>query len=99
MSAELAARAAEHAAYEPIGPDELARRWGVNRSWVNEHIRARCADPIPHAKLGKNPRFSWGSPRLEAWWQRRVAESTSARPRDTSKQRVGSEPQRKEEVA
>jgi hypothetical protein len=57
--------------YENITVDELAARWGVRPSWVRAYVRRGASDPIPHVKLGKYVRFEWGSPELEAWFDRR----------------------------
>lgn len=55
---------------EIITIEELAARWKVKTSWVREHIRKRCDDPIPHKKLGHFIRFEWGGPELEKWFRR-----------------------------
>ncbi len=57
--------------HEVVDSRELARRWCVPKSWVEEQTRRRCSDPIPHIRLGKYVRFEWGSPELERWWARR----------------------------
>ncbi len=57
--------------HEVVDSRELARRWRVPKSWVEEQTRRRCSDPIPHIRLGKYVRFEWGSPELERWWARR----------------------------
>jgi hypothetical protein len=57
--------------FEVLTAEELARRWRVPSSWVREQCRSRCCDPIPHARLGRYVRFSWGSPELTQWWARR----------------------------
>ncbi len=57
--------------YEILDSRELARRWRVPKTWVEEQTRRRCSDPIPHIRLGKYVRFEWGSPELERWWARR----------------------------
>jgi hypothetical protein len=57
--------------FEVLTAGELAARWRVPESWVREQTRSRCGDPIPHIRLGRYVRFSWGSPELEYWWNRR----------------------------
>jgi hypothetical protein len=57
--------------FEVLTADEVAQRWRVPPSWVREQTRSRCSDPIPHARLGRYVRFSWGSPELTQWWIRR----------------------------
>lgn len=59
--------------YEVVDAAELAKRWKIPVSWVREQVRSRATDPIPHAKLGRYRRFCWGSPALDAWWNRRLA--------------------------
>ncbi len=48
--------------FEVLTAEELAARWRVPESWIREQTRSRCADPIPHVRLGRYVRFSWGSP-------------------------------------
>jgi hypothetical protein len=62
---------AQYPFFEVLTAEELAERWRVPPSWVREQCRSRCADPIPHARLGRYVRFSWGSPDLIQWWARR----------------------------
>jgi hypothetical protein len=57
--------------FEVLTAKDLAARWRVPESWVREQTRSRCADPIPHVRLGRYVRFSWNSPELAAWWKRR----------------------------
>ena len=57
--------------YEVLMAEELARRWKVRPSWIRQQSRSRCADPIPHVRLGRYVRYSFGSPELNAWWERR----------------------------
>lgn len=61
---------ADNKVYEVIDAPELARRWHVPESWIREHTRARCSDPIPTVRLGKYVRFEWESPALRNWWQK-----------------------------
>jgi hypothetical protein len=56
---------------EIIDGAELARRWAVPKSWVEDQVRSRAADPLPHFKMGKYVRFQWGSDELESWLLRR----------------------------
>ena len=59
-------------AYEMIDSAELAKRWGVRQPWIqNQTGPSRTSDPIPHVRLGKQPRYRWGSPELEGWLERR----------------------------
>ena len=64
---------AEGPFFEVLTAEGLAERWRVPASWVREQCRSRCSDPIPHARLGRYVRFSWGSPELTQWWSRRQA--------------------------
>lgn len=57
--------------FEVLTALELASRWRVPETWVREQTRSRCLDPIPHTRLGRYVRFSWGSPELDQWWKRR----------------------------
>ena len=63
--------------YEVIDSEELSLRLTVPESWVREHTRTRCKDPIPHVRLGKYVRFRWGSPELEDWIDRRIVSSSN----------------------
>ncbi len=58
-------------AFEILDAKQLAERWRVSRSWIIEHTRRRCTDPIPHVKLGRYVRFEWQSPQLARWWAKR----------------------------
>jgi len=64
-------RTAKGPFFEVLTAEELAERWRLPASWVREQCRTRCADPIPHIRLGRYVRFSWGSPELTEWWGRR----------------------------
>jgi hypothetical protein len=57
--------------FEILTAEMLAERWRVPASWIREKCRSRCADPIPHIRLGRYVRFSWGSPELTQWFIRR----------------------------
>jgi hypothetical protein len=57
--------------FEVLTAEELAERWRVPPTWVRDQCRSRCSDPIPHIRLGRYVRFSWGSPELNQWWVRR----------------------------
>ena len=57
--------------FEVLTAEELAARWRVPESWIREQTRSRCADPLPHVRLCRYVRFSWGSPDLNNWWARR----------------------------
>jgi hypothetical protein len=56
---------------EVLTAGELAARWRVPETWIREQTRSRCVDPIPHVRLGRYVRFSWNSPELNEWWNRR----------------------------
>ena len=56
--------------YEVIASKELGRRWAVPETWIRNNVRKRVANPIPHVRLGKYVRFEWGSPELQAWWDK-----------------------------
>ena len=56
--------------YETMGSKQLAARWNVPETWVRDCVRARSGDPIPCVRLGRYVRFEWGSPQLEAWFDR-----------------------------
>ena len=58
--------------YEFIDSRELARRLTVPSSWIQDQVRARSEDPLPHVNSGKYVRFLWGSPALELWIRRPV---------------------------
>lgn len=62
-----------HTCYEIITASELAQRWHVPVTWIFSHTRSRTADAIPHLRFGKYIKFCWGSPELEAWFQRRMS--------------------------
>ena len=55
---------------EVIDSKEFAKRRGIPLTWVQNHTRRHCADPIPHVKLGALVRFEWGSDELEQWWDK-----------------------------
>jgi hypothetical protein len=63
--------------FEVLTAKELAGRWRVPESWIREQTRSRCADPIPHVRLGRYVRFSWSSPELAGWWKRRQSTAGS----------------------
>jgi hypothetical protein len=52
---------------------ELAEKWSLPLSWIVDHCRVRCADPIPSFRLGRYTRFDLESPELAAWLARRKA--------------------------
>jgi hypothetical protein len=62
--------------FEVLTAEELAERWRVPASWVRDQCRSRATDPIPHIRLGRYVRFSWGSPELTQWWVRRQSVKT-----------------------
>jgi hypothetical protein len=57
--------------YTVMDAGELAAAWRVPKSWILEQTRSRCADPIPHVRLGRYVRFQFGEPALVEWFQRR----------------------------
>lgn len=64
------------ATFEPsefpvIESEELARRWNVPESCIRDSVRARSGDPIPCVRMGRYVLFEWGSPELQAWFERR----------------------------
>lgn len=61
--------------FEVLTAEELAQRWRVPESWIREQVRSRCSDPIPHVRLGRYVRFSWGSSDLNDWWARRQSKA------------------------
>lgn len=65
-----------------LTPDELAKRLKVNRGWVTEKTRRRCANRIPHMRIGKYVRFNW--PDVSAW-----LETTSTAKRTGKDSRLG----------
>jgi hypothetical protein len=58
--------------FEYLDCHELASRLTVPETWVREHVRHGCLDPIPHVRFGKYIRFRWGSPELTVWLERRI---------------------------
>ena len=57
---------------EIIDSTELAKRWHLPKSWIQEQTRSRAIDPIPCLRFGKYCRFAWGSSELDAWLERRM---------------------------
>jgi hypothetical protein len=58
--------------YEYLDSGQLAARLDVPETWVRDQVRARAAEPIPHARFGKYVRFRWRSPELAIWAERRM---------------------------
>ena len=58
--------------YEFIDSTELARRLGVRKTWIEERVRTRAEDKIPHFRFGKYVRFAWGSQELAEWLGKRI---------------------------
>lgn len=58
------------AVYEVIDAAELAKRWRVPVSWIQNRTRARTPkdERIPCVRLGHYVRFEWGSPELAEWF-------------------------------
>lgn len=61
---------AGNATYEVIDAAELAKRWRVPVSWIQNRTRARTPkdERIPCVRLGHYVRFEWGSPDLSQWF-------------------------------
>jgi hypothetical protein len=58
---------------EVIDSIELAKRLSVPESWIRSRTnQKRTCDPIPHYRLGRYVRFSWGSAELSDWLQRQL---------------------------
>ena len=58
---------------EVIDSIELAKRLSVPESWIRSRTnKKRTSDPIPHYRLGRYIRFSWGSAELSDWLQRQL---------------------------
>lgn len=58
---------------EVIDSSELAKRLTVPESWIRSRTnRKRTNDPIPHYRLGRYIRFSWGSAELSDWLERQL---------------------------
>jgi hypothetical protein len=55
---------------EVIDATELAKRWRVPVSWIQNRTRARTPidQRIPCVRLGRYVRFEWGSPELSEWF-------------------------------
>lgn len=73
---------------EIIDAAELARRLGVPKSWVEEKVRSRTKDKIPHYKFGKYTRFAWGSPELAEWLRGRMVVVNSTVERAYTKEKT-----------
>ena len=64
---------------EVIDSTELAKRLNVPETWVRSRTNLkRTTDPIPHLRLGRYVRFSWGSEQLEEWLQRQLVSTNRA---------------------
>ncbi len=63
--------------FEYIDCPELASRLTLPETWVREHVRHSCTDPIPHARFTKYIRFRWGGPELTTWLERRIVGSNN----------------------
>jgi hypothetical protein len=58
---------------EVIDSTELAKRLRVPESWIRSRTnQKRTSDPIPHYRLGRYIRFSWGSDELRDWLSRQL---------------------------
>jgi hypothetical protein len=61
------------AALEVIDSAELAKRLSIPESWIRSRTNHnRTSDPIPHYRLGRYIRFSWGSDELRDWLNRQL---------------------------
>jgi len=72
---------------EFIDSRELARRLGVPTTWIEERVRTRAEDKIPHLRLGKYVRFAWGSQELAEWLSKRIVVSNSGLVNRVSKEK------------
>jgi hypothetical protein len=64
---------------EVIDSTELAKRLNVPETWVRSRTNLkRTTDPIPHLRLGRYVRFSWGSEQLEEWLRRQLVSANGA---------------------
>jgi hypothetical protein len=72
--------------HEIIDSRELAKRFGLPLTWVQNHTRSHCKDPIPQVRIGALVRFEWESPALEAWWNehRKHYSGTASHPEGTA---------------
>ena len=60
-------------AIEVIDSAELAKRLSIPESWIRSRTNHnRTSDPIPHYRLGRYIRFSWGSDELRDWLNRQL---------------------------
>ena len=75
--------------FELIDAPELARRWSLPASWIREQTRSRCADSIPHLRLGRYVRFEWGSPELAAWLARKASRAAQGKVTPEQRRRWG----------
>lgn len=57
--------------YEILNCAQLAKRWNVPATWIQEQTRSRAIDPIPCVRLGRYVMFEWLSPALMNWWAAR----------------------------
>jgi hypothetical protein len=66
---------------EPVAPNtievidstELAKRLHVPESWIRSRTnQRRTSDPIPHYRLGRYIRFSWGGNEIHEWLSRQL---------------------------
>ncbi len=58
---------------EVIDSIELVKRLSVPESWIRSRAnQKRTSDPIPHYRLGRYIRFSWGSVQLSDWLSRQL---------------------------
>jgi hypothetical protein len=64
--------------YEMLDAAGLAKKLSLPESWIRNHVRKNCPDPIPHVGAGKYVRFEWVSEDLNAWWERHRSASEPA---------------------
>jgi hypothetical protein len=94
---EIRANSDEKGSFRKLAtPDELAELLSVPVTWVYDHTRERCEDPIPCQRLGKYVRFDLEDPRLEEWLARQRRPSGSIGNVRSSKKR--GESRQKEEA-
>ena len=77
--------------YELIDAATLAERWHVSERFIKEYSRpTRNLDPIPLFRLHRRSYlYAWGSPELEAWFERRKQKPVYQRPDRFGADRLG----------
>lgn len=59
---------AQAASTEILTPSELAERLKLPVSWIYEHTRSTCSNPIPVLRCGRYLRFDWAD--IIGWLRR-----------------------------